>query len=247
MLRLHLFSEVTTARGDVMTSWESLYLEAIWATDDDDDAWAPEASRPHEGGQEAKIKKKISEGIRGFNSESSAGLWTVSIICTNCYHTDPGLSGTTLSISSTAFISHSGATSGYTDSSEAINEKTISSNKVRRLFPKSSEKLDIKCNFVRRVGQESLVHGVKILNKRVSVITVGHYRSTDKTQKWRSHDAQTYWDVSVPSALCFILLKTNVFCLRSHQLKCLLKWRTVTCFIFVTLYINVLIISVGYT
>lgn len=146
MLRLHLFSEVTTARGDVMTSWESLYLEAIWATDDDDDAWAPEASRPHEGGQEAKIKK-ISEGIRGFNSESSAGLWTVSIICTNCYHTDPGLSGTTLSISSTAFISHSGATSGYTDSSEAINEKTISSNKVRRLFPKSSEKLDIKCNF----------------------------------------------------------------------------------------------------
>lgn len=147
MLRLHLFSEVTTARGDVMTSWESLYLEAIWATDDDDDAWAPEASRPHEGGQEAKIKKKISEGIRGFNSESSAGLWTVSIICTNCYHTDPGLSGTTLSISSTAFISHSGATSGYTDSSEAINEKTISSNKVRRLFPKSSEKLDIKCNF----------------------------------------------------------------------------------------------------
>lgn len=247
MLRLHLFSEVTTARGDVMTSWESLYLEAIWATDDDDDAWAPEASRPHEGGQEAKIKKKISEGIRGFNSESSAGLWTVSIICTNCYHTDPGLSGTTLSISSTAFISHSGATSGYTDSSEAINEKTISSNKVRRLFPKSSEKLDIKCNFVRRVGQESLVHGVKILNKRVSVITVGHYRSTDKTQKWRSHDAQTYWDVSVPSALCFILLKTNVLCLCSHQLKCLLKRRTVTCFIFVTLYINVLIISVGYT
>lgn len=247
MLRLHLFSEVTTARGDVMTSWESLYLEAIWATDDDDDAWAPEASRPHEGGQEAKIKKKISEGIRGFNSESSAGLWTVSIICTNCYHTDPGLSGTTLSISSTAFISHSGATSGYTDSSEAINEKTISSNKVRRLFPKSSEKLDIKCNFVRRVGQESLVHGVKILNERVSVITVGHYRSTDKTQMWRSHDAQTYWDVSVPSALCFILLKTNVLCLRSHQIKCLLKRRTVTCFLFVTLYINVLIISVGYT
>lgn len=247
MLRLHLFSEVTTARGDVMTSWESLYLEAIWATDDDDDAWAPEASRPHEGGQEAKIKK-ISEGIRGFNSESSTGLWTVSIICTNCYHTDPGLSGTTLSISSTAFISHSGATSGYTDSSEAINEKTISSNKVRRLFPKSSEKLDIKCNFVRRVGQESRVHGVKILNERVSVITVGHYRSTDKTQKWRSHsDAQTYWDVSVLSALCFILLKTNVLCLCSHQIKCLLKRRTVTCFLFVTLYINVLIISVGYT
>lgn len=100
----------------------------------------------------------------------------------------------------------------------------------------------------RRVGQESLVHGVKILNERVSMITVGHYRSNDKTQKWRSHsDAQTYWDVSVPSALCFILLKTNVFCLRSHQLKCLLKWRTVTCFLFVTLYINVLIISVGYT
>lgn len=94
-----------------------------------------------------RLKKKISEGIRGFNSESSTGLWTVSIICTNCYHTDPGLSGTTLSISSTAFISHSGATSGYTDSSEAINEKTISSNKVRRLFPKSSEKLDIECNF----------------------------------------------------------------------------------------------------
>lgn len=200
------------------------------------------------GRTRSQDKKKISEGIRGFNSESSAGLWTVSIICTNCYHTDPGLSGTTLSISSTAFISHSGATSGYTDSSEAINEKTISSNKVRRLFPKSSEKLDIKCNFVRRVGQESLVHGVKILNERVSMITVGHYRSNDKTQKWRSHsDAQTYWDVSVPSALCFILLKTNVFCLRSHQLKCLLKWRTVTCFLFVTLYINVLIISVGYT
>lgn len=99
----------------------------------------------------------------------------------------------------------------------------------------------------RRVGQESRVHGVKILNERVSMITVGHYRSTDKTQKWRSHDAQTYWDVSVPSALCFILLKTNVLCLCSHQLKCLLKWRTVTCFLFVTLYINVLIISVGYT
>lgn len=99
----------------------------------------------------------------------------------------------------------------------------------------------------RRVGQESRVHGVKILNERVSMITVGHYRSTDKTQMWRSHDAQTYWDVSVPSALCFILLKTNVLCLRSHQIKCLLKRRTVTCFIFVTLYINVLIISVGYT
>lgn len=37
MLGLRLFSEVTIARGDVMTSWERLYLEAIWATDDDDD------------------------------------------------------------------------------------------------------------------------------------------------------------------------------------------------------------------
>ena len=32
-----LFSEVTTARGQAMTSRGCLYLEAIWATVDDDD------------------------------------------------------------------------------------------------------------------------------------------------------------------------------------------------------------------
>lgn len=37
MLVLRLYSEVTMAQGDAMTSRESLYLDGTWATDDDDD------------------------------------------------------------------------------------------------------------------------------------------------------------------------------------------------------------------
>lgn len=52
MLLRCLHSEVTTAHGDVMTSWESLYLDGTWATDDDDDdGRAPEASHPHADGR----------------------------------------------------------------------------------------------------------------------------------------------------------------------------------------------------
>lgn len=36
LLGMHLFSEVTVARGDVMTSRGCLYLETIWPTDDGD-------------------------------------------------------------------------------------------------------------------------------------------------------------------------------------------------------------------
>lgn len=51
MLLRRLHSEVTTAHGDLMTSWESLYLDGTWATDDDDDGRAPEASHPHVDGR----------------------------------------------------------------------------------------------------------------------------------------------------------------------------------------------------
>lgn len=46
-----LISKVTEARGDTMTSWELLYLDRTWVTADDaDDAEAPEAACPAEGG-----------------------------------------------------------------------------------------------------------------------------------------------------------------------------------------------------
>lgn len=53
MLLRRLHSKVTTAHGDVMTSWESLYLDGTWATDDDDDddGRAPEASHPRADGR----------------------------------------------------------------------------------------------------------------------------------------------------------------------------------------------------
>lgn len=221
MLRLHLFSEVTTARGDVMTSWESLYLEAIWATDDDDDAWAPEASRPHEGGQEAKIKKKYLKASEVL----TPSRWPVcgrsqSFVQTAITRTQAYLERPYLSPPQPLFP---------TVEPPAVT-LTAAKQSMRKQFPPTRSGgcfLNHLKNWIsnvtfRRVGQESRVHGVNILNERVSMITVGHYRSTDKTQKWRSHsDAQTYWDVSVPSALCFILLKTNVFCLCSHQIKCL--------------------------
>lgn len=57
-----------TAQGDVMTSRESLYLDGTWATDDDG-GWAPEASHPHEGGQELKTKMYLKESevrLSGF-------------------------------------------------------------------------------------------------------------------------------------------------------------------------------------
>lgn len=214
MLRLHLFSEVTTARGDVMTSWESLYLEAIWATDDDDDAWAPEASRPHEGGQEAKIKKKYLKASEVLTpSRRPVCGRSQSFVQTAITRTQAYLERPYLSPPQPLFP---------TVEPPAVT-LTAAKQSMRKQFPPTRSGgcfLNHLKNWIsnvtfRRVGQESLVHGVKILNERVSVITVGHYRSTDKTQKWRSHsDAQTYWDVSVPSALCFILLKTNVLCLR---------------------------------
>lgn len=37
LLVLCLFSEVTMAQGEVVTSWEILYLDRAWATEDDDD------------------------------------------------------------------------------------------------------------------------------------------------------------------------------------------------------------------
>lgn len=70
VLVLRLYSEVTMTQGDVMTSRESLYLDGTWATDDDDDGLAPEASHPHERGRELKTKiyLKASEvGLSGFS------------------------------------------------------------------------------------------------------------------------------------------------------------------------------------
>lgn len=124
LLVLCLFSEVTMAQGEVVTSWEILYLDRAWATedDDDDDVWTPEASHPHEGGGE--VKKKIC-------------LMASWFVLLDCFHTYSE-AGASLSPSSTSLF----LTVFWCESHQQLHSDhqwEISSNTVRMLPLKPSE------------------------------------------------------------------------------------------------------------
>ena len=118
----------------------------------------------------------------------------------------------------------------HSDSSEAINEKTISSNKVRSLFLKSSEKTGYRTELFVESGSSASSTGLKswmsVFQWLLLVIIdpLTQHRCEGHTLMHKHTET-----ICVPSALCFILLKNKrVLC--SHQLQRLLKGRTVTCF-----------------